>query len=49
MLELRFSIYHRAAEVCPQREQASLVDVSLALGIGTIDSGITLFKHAFCR
>ena len=31
MLELKFATYHRAAEVCPHRQQASLFDVSLAL------------------
>ena len=37
----KFVIYHRAAEVCPHRQQASLVDIRLAPGIWTINSGIS--------
>jgi len=32
MLELKFATCHRVAEVGPHRQQASLVDVSLAYG-----------------
>jgi len=31
MLELKLDIYHKAADACPHTEQASLVDVSIAL------------------
>ena len=34
MIELKFAIYHRAAEVCPHR--LLLVDVVIALGIWTL-------------
>ena len=42
MLELKFAICHRVAEVGLHRQQASLVDVSPAYGYLTTDSGITL-------
>lgn len=46
IFELKFAIHHRAVveEVHPHIQQALLVDVSLAFGIGTItiDSDITL-------
>ena len=42
MLELKFAIYRRAAEVCLHMQQAFVVIVSLAPGTGTIDSGIIL-------
>ena len=42
MLELNFAIYHRASEFVPHTWQASLVDVSLVLGIETIHSVVTL-------
>jgi len=38
MLELKFATCHRVAEVGPHRQQASLVDVSLAYGYLTTDS-----------
>jgi len=42
MLELKFATCHRGAEVGPHRQQTSLVDVSLAYGYLTTDSGIML-------
>ena len=42
MLELNFATYHRASEFVPHTWLASLVDVSLALGTGTIHSVFTL-------
>ena len=41
MLELMFAIYHRATEYCHHTQQASYVIVSLVLGIGTVNSGIS--------
>ena len=38
MFELKFTIYHRAAEVCRHWQQASCI----ALGIQITDLGITL-------
>jgi len=44
MLELMFAIYDRAAEVCPHKRQGSLLDVRLALGIGSVDQVLHLHK-----
>jgi len=38
MLQLKFAFYHRASEVCVHAQQASLFDLTLAIGIATINS-----------
>jgi len=40
-MTIQQQIYHRAAEVCPHMQEASLVDVSLAHHIERIESAIT--------